>query len=337
MSFSSTFDPSAPAATTGQGAAVANREDLSDILNILAPEETPGTSMANRLKANSTFHEWGVDSLSAPSSSGVAEGSDVDTFDDKFANIQRLGNYVQKFRRSYKVSDFQEASNSIGPVNFVQAELKAMREVKRDVEQRVLSEGDRQQQTSGGSPYLMRGFGKWIDSAGPSDVAEEYRTDPAAVHAGQALTETNLNDMVTGIWRKSGTVQNLTLVADTAVRRTISDFARLDPSGGGANQSVRNVNYNGETGLIKLNVELYETHHGVISIMNMNPDCASDTTQKDTAFLLNPDYYHIAEFIPLGSTPIPNLGGGERGYCDVTLTLCCLHPGAFGKIASLSS
>jgi hypothetical protein len=93
MAFSNTFD------TTNPGSAVSNREDLTDVLTILAPEETPVLSSANKQKASATFVEWTVDSLSAPVTAGIAEGADVSTFTDKFAGRARLGNYIQKFRR----------------------------------------------------------------------------------------------------------------------------------------------------------------------------------------------------------------------------------------------
>ena len=99
MAFSDTFDPNAPQAVTGTGSAISNREDLLDVLTILAPEETPVLSSANKQKASSTFVEWTVDSLADPSTSGISEGADVTSFTDKFSGRARLGNYVQKFRR----------------------------------------------------------------------------------------------------------------------------------------------------------------------------------------------------------------------------------------------
>ena len=51
---------------------------------------------------------------------------------------------------------------------------------------------------------------------------------------------------------------------------------------------------------------------------------------------MNPEYYAVGELIPLGSTRLPNLGGGERGYVDWTGTLKVAHPGAHGKITVLS-
>ena len=73
MAFSDTFD------TTNPGSAVSNREDLMDVLTILAPEETPVLSSASKARANATFVEWTVDSLSSPSTAGIAEGADVTT------------------------------------------------------------------------------------------------------------------------------------------------------------------------------------------------------------------------------------------------------------------
>ena len=58
MAFSNTYD------TSNTGSAVSNREDLMDVLTILAPEETPILSSASKSRANATYVEWTVDSLS---------------------------------------------------------------------------------------------------------------------------------------------------------------------------------------------------------------------------------------------------------------------------------
>jgi hypothetical protein len=81
---------------------------------------------------------------------------------------------------------------------------------------------------------------------------------------------------------------------------------------------------------------MYESDHGMVSIVNMNPDCAPDTTNKDYGYLLNPDFYGVADLIGLGSTRLPNLGGGERGFVDWTGTLVVNHPGAHGKISVIA-
>lgn len=327
MSFSNTFD------TTNPGSAVANREQLLDVLTILAPEETPVLSSATKSKATSTFVEWTVDSLATPVTTGIAEGADVTSFTDKFSGRARLGNYVQKFRRDFMVSDLQNAVDSVGPAKIAQAEAKATREIKRDIEATLCSTNDRTAEDGGGTVYGLRGLGDWIDSTGPSDVPAAYRTPSGSIHGSGTFTETVLNNLITSIYRVTGTSNSLTLVADTALRRVISDFARLSASG---DYSVRTINSDSGSSKIKLAVNMYESDNGIISIVNMNPDCAPDTTNKDTGYLLNPDYYGVAELISLGSTRLPNFGGGERGYVDTTLSLLCKHPGAHGKITVLS-
>jgi hypothetical protein len=328
MAFSNTYD------TTNPGAAVSNREDLTDVLTILAPEETPVLSSASKSKATATYVEWTVDSLAAPTTTGVAEGADVTSFTDKFSNRARLGNYIQKFRRDYMVSDLQNAVDSVGPAKIAQAEAKSVREIKRDIEATLCSNNDRSIEDGAGTPYGLRGLGDWIDSAGPADVPAAYRTPAGSIQgSGTTFTETVFNNLITSIFRVTGMSNGLTLVADTSLRRVISDFARTS---GSSDYSVRKVSYDGGEASIKLSVELYESDHGIVSIVNMNPDCAPDTTNKDTGYLVNPEYYGIAELIPTGSTRLPNLGGGERGYVDCALTLIVKHPGAHGKITALT-
>ncbi len=330
MAFSNTFD------TTNPGSAVSNREDLTDVLTILAPEETPVLSSASKKRSSATFTEWTVDALSAPVTTGVDEGADVTTFTDQFAGRARLGNYVQKFRRDFRVSDLQEAVDSVGPAKVAQAEAKAIRELKRDVEATLIGTQDRSIEDGAGTPYGLRGLGDWIDSAGPADVPANFRTPASSIYdisTQGAFGEAALNDMISSIYRETGSTNNLMLVADTGLRRTIADFARVSA---GATENIRAVNYDGNKAEIKLSVELYQSDHGIVSIVNMNPDTAPATlaggTDYNDGYLINPEYYGVHELIPMGSSRLPNLGGGERGFCDCTLTLGVYHPQAHGKI-----
>ena len=227
MSFSNTFD------TTNQGSAVSNREDLTDVLTILAPEETPILSSANKERASSTFVEWTVDSLSAPVTSGIAEGADVTAFTDKFAGRARLGNRVQKFRRDYMVSDLQEAVDSVGPAKIAQAEAKAIRELKRDVEATLASNNTQATENGAGTSNALQGLGDWIQNAATSaNIPADYRTPAESiVDAGTNFTESALNGLISSIFKVTGSTNNLMLVADVALRQDISDFARFGADG----------------------------------------------------------------------------------------------------------
>ncbi len=340
MAISDTFNPNAPSATTGQGSAVSNREDLTDVLTILAPEETPALSSANKQKATSTFVEWTVDGLASPTTAGVKEGADITTFTDQFASRARLGNYIQKFRRDFLVSDLQEAVDSVGPAKVAQAEAKAIRELKRDVEATILSDNDQQAET-GAVPYKMRGLGEFIKSTAQTTnaVPADYRTPAASIDAnGASITEAQFNTIVRSIYRANGEANNLTLIADTSLRKQIADFARFSAdSAVSANAGVRSVNYDGNDSTIKLSVEIYQSDFGIVSIVNMNPETNPETvtganTNHDRGYMINPDYYGIHELIPMGSSRLPNMGGGERGFVDCALTLGVYAPAAHGKI-----
>ena len=332
MAFSNTFD------TTNQGSGVSNREDLTDVLTILAPEETPILSSANKKGASATKVEWTVDSLSAPSTVGIREGLDVTTFTDQFAGRARLGNRVQKFRRDYMVSDLQEAVDSVGPAKIAQAEAKALRELKRDIEASLASANTQTTEDGAGVVNRLGGLGDWIqNAAGSGNVPAPFQTPAASIAdvTDANFAESELNSLISSIFKVTGTSNNLMLVADTALRQDISDFARI---GGVSGDSVRAVNYNGESGTIKLSVDLYQSDHGIVSVVNANPDCMP--VQAGTAgmagYLVNPEYYGVHELIPMGSSRLPNLGGGDRGFVDCALTLGVYHPGAHGKIVSTS-
>lgn len=335
MAFSNTYD------TTNPGSGVSNREDLTDVLSILAPEETPILSSLNKQKANATFVEWTVDSLADPVTAGIREGADVGTFTDKFAGRARLGNYVQKFRRDFQVSDLQEAVDSVGPAKIAQAEAKSIRELKRDIEATLASANDRAVEDGSSTAYALRGLGDWLDSAGPSDVPAGFRTPAASIYtAAEAGTtefgEEALNDIITSIFEQTGSTNDLMLIADTGLRRVIADFARTS---GSSDNSVRNVNYDGGSGQITLRVDMYESDHGMVSIVNGNPSCMPNfggSTANSSGYLINPEYAGIHELIALGSTRLPNQGGGERGYVDCALTLGVYHPQAHGLIQDVT-
>ena len=330
MSFSNTFD------TTNTGSGVSNREDLTDVLTILAPEETPILSSANKQRASATNVEWTVDSLSAPQTAGISEGADVTSFTDQFAGRAKLGNRVQKFRRDFMVSDMQEAVDSVGPAKIAQAEAKAIRELKRDIEATIAGTQDLAVENGAGVASQLRGLGDWLDGAA-GNVPAAFQTPASSIAAtGTAFSETILNNLISSVFRVTGSASNLMLVADTGLRRVIADFARTTAS---ATDNVRSVNYDGDSGSIKLSVDLYESDHGVVSIVNGNPDCMPAVTggvANGSGYLVNPEYYGVHELIPMGSTRLPNLGGGERGFVDCALTLGVYHPGAHGYIQAIS-
>jgi hypothetical protein len=330
MPISNTYQPSAPAAKVGTGSAVSNREDLSNELSILAPEETPILSLCGKGKASATYTEWTVDSLAAPATTGISEGSDVTSFSDKFADRARLGNYIQLMRRDYIVSNLQQAVTSVGPANVAQAEAKSMREIKRDIEATIASDNEMTVENGAGTPYGMRGLGKWIQSTAQATnpVPAAYRTPSGSIIAS-ALSESSFNTMIGSIFAKNGEMNSLTLVANVALRQLISNFTRATPASAGV---TYHVNQDATSKQITLSVNLYDSDFGLVKIVNGNPSCMP-TGSTNVGYVLNPKYLGFNTLIPMGATRLENQGGGERGFIDVAGTLCVKHPQAHGKIA----
>jgi len=328
MAISNTYQPNAPAAKTGTGSAISNREDLSTELSILAPEQTPLLSLASKGKSNSTFSEWTVDILAAPVTAGVAEGADVTSFANQFTNRARLGNYVQTFRDDYLVSNLQQAVSSVGPADFAQAEVKAIKQVKRNVEATISGTQDYSVENGAGTPYTMRGLGAWINN-GTTAIPAAYRTPAGSIKAS-TLTETDLNNLLSSIFTQNGEMNALTLVAGVAVKRTISNFTRTD---GNNNENVYNVMQDATSKTITLSVSVYDSDFGMLKIVNANPAC----TLTGTGYVINPKYLAFNTLIPMGSKRLEDQGGGPRGFVDMTGTLCVKHPGAFGKITGISN
>lgn len=323
MAFSNTYD------TTNPGSAVSNREDLADWVSRVVPERTPVFSLAPKSKATATFHEWTVDKLKDPSTmaGGISEGADVTSFSDQYEDRSRLGNYIQGFRDDWMVSKVQQAAASAGPADVANAKAKSMINVKLGVEFALCSDNDRQAENGAGNPYKLRGLGDWIDSAGPADVPSDYRTPSGSIStAGAGIGEDAFQAVIESMFTASGETANNTVVAATGVRSQISKFTRLE---GSATARTYNVNENATEKKITYAVNFFDTDYGMVSILNANPDCMPDT---DRAYILNQDYYYVANYIPMQMTDLEDQGGGQRGYCDCWLSLCVKNPRAFGEI-----
>ena len=309
---------------------VGQREDLSDVLTILEPESTPFVSMANKATATGTFFEVQVDDLSVVDFSGINEGEDVTSFSNKAANRARIGNYIQKFRRTYAVSDIAELVDTAGVANeFAASEAKAVREIKRDLEAAVCSAQDRQADSGAGAPYKTRGMFKWLGVGGqPSDIptfAQNVANDTTGTQ-----TEATFNSVLQELYEANGMPGGqLTLIAGPQLKKEISDFAR---QAGGAGFAF-SVTQPAESKKITLTVNLYEGDFGTVAILPsvfLNRTSGSSTIDGDAGLLIDPEYVAIHTLKAESNSELENQGGGRRGFCDVIAGLACHMPKAHG-------
>lgn len=326
MAFGNTYS------TTSPGSGTLNREDLSDVVTILEPEQTPVYSMASKETATATNPEWGLDELKDPSTGagGVSEGADVSAFSDQHENKARVFNYTQRFLDTWKVSKEQNLVSSAGGANATTAagaKAKAARNVKRFVEYALCSDNDRQAENGAGAPYKLRGLGDWIDSSGPADVPASYRTPSASIDSnGASITEAQFNEVLRSMFTVTGAVESITLVAGSTLRQQVSNFTRLQPSS--TNQRYQ-VNEDSSAKKITFAVNIYDSDFGYVSIVNGNPDCLP---AADRGYLLPMSLVGIKSLQGMASYELEDQGGGQRGYVDCIETLVVRNPKGLGKI-----
>ncbi len=317
-----------------------NREDLTNDLTVLEPETTPVLSMAKKTKANATFVEFQMDDLKLPSFDGVSEGSDVDSFDNKAANRARVGNYVQKFRETWLVSDLQELVATAGvPSEVARSESKCVREIKRSIESAICSDQEMQAEAGEGDPYKLRGLGKWIQNGAQAvnPVPAQYRTPTGSIDttAMSSFSEDTLQGVMQSRYEQVGSAgDSVYLVAGPTLKRTITDFSR-------ASDSTYRVTESANDKKITLNVMQYEGDYGTIyivpSLFNGRTSGSDlDATVRHRGYLLTNDLIEIPVLKAESSTRLEDQGGGKRGYCDCVLGLTVKNPLGLGAFKATS-
>ena len=322
-----------------------DREDLTDFLTILAPEDTPKVStFAKTKRMTNAYQEWQVDSLSPVSFGGVLEGQDVLAFSNQAVNRARIGNYVQQFREQWMVSRLQEASDVAGVASEVaNAKMKAMRELKRSIEACIGSDNDRQQEAPP-APYKLRALGKWISNTPGSDVPAAFRTPTGNINstATGSLSESAFNDVFQSIFQQVGGRRSYTLFAGPSLKRAISKFQRSEGSSG--TTKTYQVTQDASEHQIDLDVTMYVGDFHTVTIVpdlfngildGADPSSTSDV-QKARGYVIDPELVGIGYMLGIESNELPDLGGGRRGFILAALTLMVKNPLGLGKFAATS-
>jgi len=331
-------------ATTYNIAGIA--EDVTPFLTILEPEETPMLSSFDKTpRPHNTYQEWQVDNLQTPSFPGVLDGSDVTVFNNKAANRQRIGNYIQWWRQSWMVSRITEAVEIYGVASEVaNAKEKCMRELKRSIEATIGSDQDRQAD-NGTVPYLTRGLGTWIQSSAPADVNAAFRTPANSLNntAMASLTEDVTNQVFQSQYEAVGSRRHLNFYAGPTLKRTISKFQRQE---GTTTAKSYMVTQDATEHEIDLRVDLYESDFGTIEIhSNLFNGVVTDasiangfitTTSRERGYVVNPELVGFGYMIGMESVELPDQGGGRRGFVHCVGVLICKNPKGLAKFYATS-
>lgn len=154
-----------PSGTFQTFQAVGNAEDFHDKVYDISPLDTPFLSMAKRLKAMNTTHQWQTDQLAAASpTNSTLDGDDATT--DTATPTINLKNYCQLMDKVPQVSDVQEAVKHYGRDSEMAYQMaKRTKELKRDLES-ALTQNNAGTVGATGSAALMASLESWLAYSG---------------------------------------------------------------------------------------------------------------------------------------------------------------------------
>lgn len=237
--------PSNTTITYGVTSAGGMREDLSDVIFDLFPEDTWAVTNLEKETAQSTTTEWLAQQLAAPAANIAVEGDDA-----AYASLTpptRYSTYTQIMQKSFVVSDTLEAVNKAGrSKEAARGAMVKMRELKRDFEYAILGQAI---STTGGATTgrSFAGMETWIGgtTADPgSTTANAVRatttannaTTPAVTSgtAGTAptnstttgaLTSAILNQALMGAWAQGGDPR--VIIVGPALKASIDNLSSV--------------------------------------------------------------------------------------------------------------
>jgi len=333
---------------------VGKREDLADLISMIDAKETPFYSMAPKGKAPSnTLVEWQTDQYDDPVITGVLDGEDVTSFDNLASNRVRMRGRVQKFRKAFGVSDLAENVSDVAGVGrkgeMNRAAAKALVQIKRSMEARFCSDQDSQPDT-GTQPYQTGGLGRWINNpaAGtPVTVTDlpidpRYYTPTTSIDntASASIQDSNLQNVFSSLYLQTGQVKDLTLLAGTLLKKTITRLAMFQP---GVSTTIANNRYFTQDGTAKkivATVDVYQGDFGAVTIIptvwNAFDSGKNSTTSQMRGYVLDFSNVEIAFNRLPRIMPLEDRGGGPRSFVDAITILKVYNPLNQGKFNATS-
>jgi len=305
----------APTNTYASTAAVGNREDLTDIIDMITPTETPFYSMIGKGKATGTLHEWQTQALRAAKDNAQLEGDD--TTSTVVTPQIRLGNYTQILKEAASVTGTQEGVDKAGQKSEMakQMALKSA-EMKLDLEFALTRNGV----AAGGATRRLRGLVGFMDvanvNAGAGYVAPNYlpagnvaQTDGTA----RAFTESQFKDVLQKVY-VSGGRPNVAMMGPSQ-KQTFSTFT---------GNSTRRVDAEDEK--LYASVDVYVSDFGTIKAVINLQQRARDV------FILQSDKWKFATLRPWQKTPLAKTGDSERNQILLEGTLEAINPKSSGAV-----
>lgn len=304
------------------------REDLSNVIYNISPEDTPFVSNIGKGSISNTVFDWQTDALAAAGANAVLEGDDT-TFDAVTPTV-RLQNYAQISAKNVIVSGTMEKVNTAGRKSELALQIaKRGSELKRDIEfsclnnQAAVAGNSTTARTTGSLQAFLKTNTNFDATTGTDPVYTTIPNDPRNDSSAQrAFTEDILKDVIQQVWTEGGTPKML--LVGPVNKQKASAFAgiaaqRYNATGGKATTIVAAA-------------DIYVSDFGNVSIV------PSRFQRERDAFVIDPEYASIDYLRPMQTMDLAKTGDAMKKLmlCEWGLKISTekAHGGAFDLTTS---
>lgn len=270
--------------TVRTSGAVGNREELSDVVSRITPEDTPIYSMIEKGKCVSVNPTWETDELAAPGDNAREEGEEY-TFGAVTAP-EKLGDYTQILRKDWIISGTQEVVDEAGKVQKRKYQkLKKGVEIRKDVEYAIVSN----QGSQGGNIRRLGGLPSWIKTnvsrgAGGANGGFTGNVTVAATNGTQrAFTKTLLDNVMQQGYTSGANFKHV--MGSSYVKSVFVTFM----SDANVAPFRYSVSAGGERKTIVASADYYEGPFGTVMVHPNRVMSTSPTIARNVMFL-DPDF-----------------------------------------------
>mgnify|MGYP000064593843 CR=1 FL=1 len=276
------------------------REDLSNVIYNISPEETPFVNNIGKGTLANTNFDWQTDALAAAAANAQIEGDET-SYDSVTATV-RLQNYAQISRKSVIISGTEEKVNKAGRRSELAYQIaKKGSELKRDIEFSCLNgqaavAGD---STTARTTASVQAFLKTNTNAGTGGADPTYTTVPTDTRTDgtqRDFSETILKDVIQQVWTEGGTPK--VLMVGSFNKQAVSAFTGI------AGQRF-NVTGNKPSTIIGA-ADIYVSDFGNVSVV------ANRFVRARDALVLDPEYASIDYLRPMQTMDMAKTGDADK-------------------------
>lgn len=298
-----------------------NAEDVSDVIYNVSPFDTPLFSMAQKQKAEATYTEWPIESLTAVDTANAnIEGDDATI--DASTTPSRVGNYTQLMDKTLSISTTQQQIRKYGvPDEWAHQKVKKGKELKRDWEA-IATLNQARVVGAAGTAQKMRSLPSWIttnDSRGAGG-ADGSATTAATDGTQRNFTEALFRAVVILCATNSGEMP-------TVVMAGITGRANLSSQLSGNTTKFKDM----QDGVLNASITVYRSDFGDLKLV------PNRYQRERDMFFLNPDYLAVRTLEPMQFIELGRTGLQKKAQMWFNSTICVLNEAAHGVLADLNT